>query len=160
MSIDSSYPTGGRRDTPDLLGEFAANFFVFFLASPSPPAKTGHMKKIIAFVTLAAFHASSAYAWVGGPWSSNTHDNHTTGLFGGTITMKNGSGIFRFSSTDTAQMGAFNSSMIYYKGVTFLGSCQANVDFNEKTVDGITNGSASNRSPASDSTADTPAQRQ
>jgi hypothetical protein len=111
-------------------------------------AKTARMKKFIAFVSIAALQGSSAFAWVGGPWSGGTHDNHTTGLFGGSITMPNGSGIFRFSSTETAQMGTFNTSMIYYKGVTFLGSCQANIDFDAKTVDGITNGSAYNRSPA------------
>lgn len=61
--------------------------------------------------------------------------------------MKNGSGIFRFSSDESAQLGAFNSSMIYYKGRTFLGSCQAHLDFDSKKVIGITNGSAYDRSP-------------
>jgi len=105
------------------------------------------MKKLIAILTLVSMQTTPALAWVGGPWSGNTYDNKVTGLFGGSITMKNGSGIFRFSATETAQMGAFNSSMIYYKGVTFFGSCQANIDFEAKTVDGMTNGSAFNRNP-------------
>ena len=105
------------------------------------------MKKLIAIITLMAMQATPALAWVGGPWSGNTYDGKTTGLFGGTITMKNGSGIFRFTSTETAQMGTYSSSMIYFKGITFFGSCQANIDFDAKTVDGITNGSAFNRNP-------------
>lgn len=105
------------------------------------------MKKLIAIVSVLALQASPAMAWVGGPWSAGTHDNHVTGIFGGMITMKNGSGIFRFSSDESAQLGAFNSSMIYYKGRTFLGSCQAHLDFDAKKVVGITNGSAYDRSP-------------
>jgi len=117
------------------------------------PPRTGlaqnqsRMKKLIAILTLVAMQTTPALAWVGGPWSGNTHDNRVTGTFGGTITMKNGSGIFRFSATESAQMGAFNSSMIYYKGVTFFGSCQATIDFESKTVAGMTNGSAFNRNP-------------
>lgn len=106
------------------------------------------MKKLIAIATVMALQATPAMAWVGGPWSSNTYDGRVTGIFGGMITMRNGSGIFRFSATETAQLGAFNSSMIYYKGVTYLGSCQADLDFEAKRVSGITNGSAYNRSPA------------
>ncbi|MFN0125882.1 MAG: hypothetical protein ACKV19_04255 [Verrucomicrobiales bacterium] len=105
------------------------------------------MKKLIALITLVSMQATPAMAWIGGPWSGNTWDGQTTGLFGGTITMKNGSGIFRFTSTETAQMGTYSSSMIYYKGITFFGSCQANIDFEAKTVDGMTNGSAFNRNP-------------
>jgi hypothetical protein len=37
--------------------------------------------------------------------------------------------------------------MIYYQGITFLGSCQANIDWESKKIFGITNGSAFNRSP-------------
>jgi len=105
------------------------------------------MKKLIAIITMTAMQATPALAWVGGPWSGNTYSNSVTGTFGGSITMKNGSGIFRFSATESAQMGAFNTSMIYYKGITFFGSCQANLDFDSKTVDGMTNGSAYNRNP-------------
>ncbi len=105
------------------------------------------MKKLIALITLVSMQATPALAWVGGPWSGNTWDGKPTGLFGGSITMKNGSGIFRFTSSESAQMGTFNSSMIYYKGVTFFGSCQANIDFDAKRVDGMTNGSAFNRNP-------------
>ncbi len=112
----------------------------------SPPCL--RMKKLIALITLTAMQATPAMAWVGGPWSGNTPDSHTEGLFGGTITMRNGSGMFRFTSFDTAQLGIFSTSMIYYKGITFLGSCQANIDFDSKDVFGITNGSAYNRSPA------------
>jgi len=105
------------------------------------------MKKLIALVTLTAMQLTPAMAIVGGPWSGNTPDSHITGLFAGMMTMPNGSGIFRFTATETAQLGVFSSSLIYYKGVTYLGSCQANVDFQNKKVFGITNGSAYNRSP-------------
>ncbi len=105
------------------------------------------MKKLIAFVSVLALQVTPAMAWVGGPWSAGTHDNHVTGIFGGIITMKNGSGIFRFSSDESAQLGAFNSSVVYYKGRTFLGSCLAHIDFQSKSISGITNGSAYDRSP-------------
>jgi hypothetical protein len=105
------------------------------------------MKKLIAFVSLAAFQVSPLMAHVGGPWSTNTYDNNISGIFGGMITMKNGSGIFRFSQTETAQLSAFSASMVYFQGVTFLGSCQANIDWPSKKIFGMTNGSAYNRSP-------------
>jgi hypothetical protein len=109
------------------------------------------MKKILAALTLISFTTSQTFAWTGGPWSGNTYDGNTGGLFGGSITMRDGNGIFRFTGTETAQLGAFNSSMIYYKGITYLGSCQAQVDFEFRTVSGVTNGSAYNRNnrPAS-----------
>jgi hypothetical protein len=103
------------------------------------------MKKILAALTLITFTTSQTFAWTGGPWSGNTYDGNISGLFGGTMAMRDGNGIFRFTATETAQLGAFNSSMIYYRGITYLGSCQAQVDFEFRTVSGITNGSAYNR---------------
>ena len=105
------------------------------------------MKRLIALLSGIALQLSPAMAHVGGPWSGNTYDNHTDGIFGGMITMRNGSGIFRFSATDTAQLGAFSSSMIYYQGITFFGSCSATIDWESKKISGVTNGSAFNRSP-------------
>lgn len=106
------------------------------------------MKKLIAFVSLVAMQLTPAMAHVGGPWSGGTVDSHISGIFGGIMTLRNGSGIFRFSQTDGAQLSAFSASMIYYKGVTFLGSCQAHIDWPTRKIAGMTNGSAYNRSPA------------
>ncbi|MGI8604056.1 MAG: hypothetical protein ACR2OZ_13840 [Verrucomicrobiales bacterium] len=105
------------------------------------------MKKLIALVSLVAFQATPVMAHVGGPWSSNTPDNNLSGIFGGMITMRNGSGMFRFSQGETAQLSTFSSSMIFYQGTTYMGSCQANIDWPTKKIFGITNGSAFNRSP-------------
>ena len=129
-----------------------------FLLPPCPGLEQNvvRMKKLIAIFTMVAMQSTPALAWTGGPWSGNTYNNSVTGIFGGSMTMKNGAGIFRFSSTESAQLGAFNSSMIYYKGITFFGSCQATIDFEGKTVDGMTNGSAFNRNPGPSQNRTTP----
>lgn len=96
------------------------------------------MKKLIAFVSLASLQMTPLMAHTGGPWSNNLAESHTNGIFGGIMTGSNLSGTFRFTVTDTAQLGALNASAMYYKGVTYVGSCQADIDFDAKKISGMT----------------------
>ena len=54
------------------------------------------MKKYAAALTFLSvlFQSTSAMAWIGGPYSNNTADGKSGGVFQGTITMKNGSVLF------------------------------------------------------------------
>ncbi len=105
------------------------------------------MKKLIAFLAIAAMQLTPAMATVGGPWSNNTFDSHIDGMYSGIMYTKNGTGIIRFSQSQNAQASAFSMSMLYHKGLTYSGSCQCNIDSDSKQVAGMTNGSAYNRSP-------------
>jgi hypothetical protein len=107
------------------------------------------MKKLVAILSLISLQVSTAQAWVGGPWSFGTFDNNSGGTYSAIISGTNLSGSLRFTQGDSAQLSAFSSSMIYYKGWTYLGSVQATIDVDSKKVNGVTNGSAFDRSPNS-----------
>lgn len=101
--------------------------------------------------------AGNANAWVGGPFDNG---NHGAGLENGaiyqaTLTLANGSGYLYFSPdaaiapdsgtapTNYAPRGAINNrSVIYYKGVTYIGSAFGMVDGEARHVEGSLNGSS------------------
>ena len=101
------------------------------------------MKKIAASLAFLSvlFQSTSAMAWVGGPYSNNTHDGKSGGVFQGTITMKNGSGMFRFATGSEPFISPNASSVVIHQGLVFYGDCFGMVDFTAKRVSGITNGS-------------------
>lgn len=100
------------------------------------------MKKFIASITALSFflQAVPAMAWVGGPYSNNTTDGKSGGVFQGMITMKNGSGMFRFSSGAEPFVSPNANSVMFHKGLVFYGDCFGMADFNSKRIAGITNG--------------------
>lgn len=100
------------------------------------------MKKYAAALTFLTvlFQSTSAMAWIGGPYSNNTADGKSGGVFQGTITMKNGSGMFRFSTGQEPFNSPNAESVVFHEGLVFYGDCFGQVDFHAKRVSGITNG--------------------
>lgn len=103
------------------------------------------MKKFIALVTVVSFffQAVPAMAWVGGPYSNNTTDGFSGGIFQGMISMKNGSGLFKFSTGSESTVSPNASSVVFHQGLVFYGDCWGLVDFHSKKISGITNGQSS-----------------
>jgi hypothetical protein len=102
------------------------------------------MKKFGAYLSLLGLLSqASALAWVGGPYSNNTYDGFDGGIFGGTIRGSACSGIFKFSQGNEAYVSPFGDSIVYHKGMAYYGECYGFVDFDSKTVSGVTNGSNS-----------------
>jgi hypothetical protein len=103
------------------------------------------MKKFSASFALAAmFLQSTAFAWVGGPYSNNTTDGIDGGIFQYTIRGSRTSGMSRFSQNLSSSYNSeFGDSVIYFRGTTYYGESYGFVDFASKKVDGIINASAS-----------------
>lgn len=106
-----------------------------------------------AFV-LALVAAPQAHALVGGPFDNGDFsvlldDN---GIYQAAFRMKNGSGMAQFGTNVTLDtfddtttgpgtaMSVLNRSVIYYRGVTFIGSATGIVDHERKRITGFTNG--------------------
>ncbi len=100
------------------------------------------MKKFVATITTFAtfFQAVPAMAWVGGPYSNNIADGRAGGVFQGTISMKNGSGMFRFATSSEPFLSPNANAVIIHKGITYFGDCFGMVDGPSKRISGITNG--------------------
>ncbi|MES2706493.1 MAG: hypothetical protein V4726_07815 [Verrucomicrobiota bacterium] len=108
------------------------------------------MKKIGAILSLVGLLSqSSALAWIGGPYSNNTYDGNTGGVFGGTIRGAGTSGIFKFAQDNQPYVSTFGDSIVYHKGMAYYGECYGQVDFNSSSISGITNG-ANNGTNGSD----------
>lgn len=101
------------------------------------------MKKFGAILSLVGLLSqNSAFAWLGGPYSNNTYDGITTGLFGGTIRGSNTTGVFKFIQNNEAFVSSFGDSVVYHKGMTYYGESYGQIDFNSSKVSGITNGNS------------------
>lgn len=114
------------------------------------------MKK--AFLSLSAFvfalvAAPQAQAWVGGPFDSGDYNilHEREGVYQATMTYKNGSGFCQFAQDNSlvnqdATSGSLtvfsleNRSLLYYKGITFAGTCTGVVDMEARRVFATTNG--------------------
>jgi hypothetical protein len=114
------------------------------------------MKK--AFLSLSAFMfalvaAPQAQAWVGGPFDSGDYNilHEREGVYQATMTYKNGSGFCQFAQDNqlvnqggtAGNLTVFsleNRSLLYYKGITFAGTCTGVVDMEARRVFATTNG--------------------
>ncbi|CAN5152895.1 hypothetical protein BH23VER1_BH23VER1_37580 [soil metagenome] len=111
------------------------------------------MRKALTLVsTLLALGAHSASAHVGGPFSFNDHGGNQSGVYQAVITMKNGNGACRFSEGQEPQISIQSTSIIFFRGIVYAGTCFGIVDKNAKYVQGTTNG-RSNVSSTSSSNA-------
>ncbi|RYD38026.1 MAG: hypothetical protein EOP86_02000 [Verrucomicrobiaceae bacterium] len=100
------------------------------------------MKKIGAILSLVGLLSqSSAFAWIGGPYSNNTYDGNPGGVFSGTIRGRNTTGLFKFAQDAQPYVSTFGDSVVYHKGMTYYGESYGQIDFNTSLVSGITNGS-------------------
>ena len=102
------------------------------------------MKKILTLITSAlVISGSSAFAWVGGPWSNNSFSQTTTGTYQAVMYMVNGVGLARFSDDVTSQFSQVNQSVIFHEGTVYIGQCFGTADrtsgSGSGTVTGIIN---------------------
>ena len=87
------------------------------------------MKKILTLITSAlVISGSSAFAWVGGPWSNNSYSQTTTGTYQAVMYMVNGVGLARFSDDVTSQFSQVNQSVIFHEGTVYIGQCFGTAD--------------------------------
>ena len=87
------------------------------------------MKKILTLITSAlVISGSSAFAWVGGPWSNNSYSQTTTGTYQAVMNMTNGVGLARFSDDTTSAFSQVNSSVIFHQGTVYVGQCFGTAD--------------------------------
>ena len=87
------------------------------------------MKKILTLITSAlVISGSSAFAWVGGPWSNNSYSQTTTGTYQAVMYMVNGVGLARFSDDITTQFSQVNQSVIFHEGTVYIGQCFGTAD--------------------------------
>ena len=78
------------------------------------------MKKILTLITSAlVISGSSAFAWVGGPWSNNSYSQTTTGTYQAVMYMVNGVGLARFSDDTSSQFSVVNASVIFHEGTVY-----------------------------------------
>ena len=91
--------------------------------------KVLHMKKILTLITSAlVISGSSAFAWVGGPWSNNSYSQTTTGTYQAVMYMVNGVGLARFSDDTTSAFSQVNASVIFHEGTVYTGQCFGTAD--------------------------------
>ena len=87
------------------------------------------MKKILTLIISAlVISGSSAFAWVGGPWSNNSYSQTTTGTYQAVMYMVNGVGLARFSDDVTSQFSQVNQSVIFHEGTVYIGQCFGTAD--------------------------------
>lgn len=117
------------------------------------------MKRIIASLVIGVSALSGqAFALVGGPFDGNTHgaalDNNS--IYQATLSLTNGSGFCYFSpdakitpdrvpgggtnATDFDYIGSTpNRSVIYYKGISYVGSCFGTADTDARFIEAVLN---------------------
>ena len=115
------------------------------------------MKRIIAslIISVSAF-SGQAFGIVGGPFDMGSHGANLdrNSVYQGVLSFKNGSGYVYFSpnalivpdnssSTLYALKGSVtNRAVIYYQGVTYLGSCFGTTDHDARFIEGMINSSS------------------
>ena len=88
------------------------------------------------------FQAAPSFALVGGPWDNNSYEGNNEGIYTAIMTMRNGSGIARFgvSGAEDPTISRFSESVVFYRGIVYLGSTFGHVDSLTKTVTAVTEG--------------------
>ena len=100
------------------------------------------MKKILTLIaSVLVISGSSAFAWVGGPWSNNSYNQSTTGTYQAVMYMVNGVGLARFTDDTSAVFSQINASVIFHEGSVYIGECFGTADrTSEQGVVGIIQG--------------------
>lgn len=119
------------------------------------------MKRIsLILASLVLVFATKASAFKGGPFDNGDYSGllDNSGVYQVSFRFSNGSGFAQFGNnvdvtafvtttggatvTPSATYSIFNRSVIYYKGMTYLGTCYGMVDHERKIVSGVTNGNS------------------
>ena len=87
------------------------------------------MKKILTLIAFTfVISGSSAFAWVGGPWSNNSFSQSNSGTYQAVMYMTNGVGLARFSDDASAQFSVVNASVVFWQGSVYVGDCFGTAD--------------------------------
>jgi len=127
------------------------------------------LKKIQLLFAFALALPAASYGLVGGPWDNGDYNQilDESGIYQATLRFSNGQGMCQFgsnvdvtnyidlslsaggtaggsssSSSRASTYSYLNRSIIYYKGVTYLGTCYGTSDMVNNVIDGFTNGSS------------------
>jgi hypothetical protein len=119
------------------------------------------MKRIsLILASLVLLFGTKASAFVGGPFDNGDFNTllDDSGIYQVSFRFSNGSGFAQFGNNVDAELflpqtggtattpastySILNRSIIYYKGVTYLGTCTGMVDHDAKIVSGVTNGNS------------------
>jgi hypothetical protein len=111
--------------------------------------------------SLVLLIGTKASAFKGGPFDNGDYSSllDNSGVYQVSMRFSNGSGFAQFGNNvdialfvdinNTAGTGirgstysVLNRSLIYYKGVTYLGTCMGMVDHERRIVEGVTNGNS------------------
>jgi hypothetical protein len=107
--------------------------------------------------SLVLIFGSKASAFSGGPFDNGDYSTllDENGIYQVAFRFSNGSGFAQFGNNVNQELflpvttgtgvssttfSVLNRSILYYKGVTYLGTCFGMVDHERKTVSGVTNG--------------------
>jgi hypothetical protein len=103
------------------------------------------MKKLFALIaTSLTLSGLPASAIVGGPWDNNNFNQQNTGTYQATMYITNGLGMVRFTDDTNAQFALVNQSIVFYRGVVYVGGAFGSVDWTGGNVTCITNGDTIN----------------
>lgn len=101
---------------------------------------------------------ANAFAWVGGPFSNGGFSTliEQNGVYHATFSFKNGSGYAYFTpdneltpptqglggatSSSSSALSVQNRSVLYYRGMTFVGMAAGTSDIDKRKISGYTNG--------------------
>lgn len=115
------------------------------------------MNRFIASLVLSLTALSGqAFALVGGPFDMGSHGANLdrNSVYQGVLTLTNGAGYVYFSpnadvvpdnsssTTYSLKGSTLNRAIIYYQGVTYLGSCFGTTDFEARTIGAAINASS------------------
>ena len=131
------------------------------LAERGKFANYPRMKKILMVLGLMALlPVGSSHALQGGPFDFNTAGGMRGGVYQAMMIMPNGNGICRFSDEVGGTIALFSDSVVYHKGIVYVGNAFGIVDLDSGHVSGITNGTSAggqNSTPIGNFNPDEPA---
>ena len=102
------------------------------------------MKRILALIATAlTLQGFNAHAIIGGPWDYDNYNSNNQGTYSATMTMANGLGMARWTDSQRAfftDATTNDQSIVYYRGIVYVGRVFASVDYQTDSVFGVTNG--------------------
>ena len=104
-------------------------------------ANDPRMKKILMVLGLMALlPMGKLHALQGGPFDFNSPGGLRGGVYQAIMMIPNGNGMCRFSDEQGGAIALFSDSVVYYKGIVYVGNAFGVVDLDVGFVSGITNG--------------------
>lgn len=102
------------------------------------------MKRFFALIAIAlTLQGINAHAIIGGPWDNDNYVSNNQGTYSATMTMPNGLGLARWTDSQRAfftDATTNDQSVVYYRGIIYVGRVFASIDYFTDSVFGVTNG--------------------